>query len=389
MNDLRLLTSESVSAGHPDKICDQISDAILDACLTQDPRARVAMEAGIKSQTVFLFGELTTSADIDPAAIARQVLIDIRYHDPAWGLDLDDLEIVQRITHQSAEIGGSVGEDTSGAGDQGLMFGYATADTPALMPLPIDLAHRLMRAHDAVRRSVEGSGLGPDAKAQVTVEWGVRGPCVTDVVLSSQNRATLPLYTVRAMLADLVRATLGVHWHDGIQLHLNPAGLFTIGGPAADAGLTGRKIIADSYGGAARHGGGAFSGKDPTKVDRSAAYAARQVARDVVARGWAPSSEVQVAYAIGEARPVSVAVVAPGLDQRDVMARYADLDIDLSDLLRPASIIDRLGLRAPIYRQTAAFGHFSREGLLGRLPSIADGLRQGPGRTAHTRPCRK
>lgn len=360
MYDFPLLTSESVSAGHPDKICDQISDAILDACLAQDPRSRVAVETGIKSQSVFLFGEITSSANIDPAAIARQVLIDIGYDDPAWGIDPDHLDVIQRITLQSSEIGAGVGCDDSGAGDQGLVFGFATADTPSLMPLPIDLAHRLMRAHDALRRSAEGCGLGPDAKAQVTVARDMDGPRVTDVVLSSQHREEVPLSDVRAMLDALARITLDEHWHDGIRLHLNPAGSFTIGGPAADAGLTGRKIIVDSYGGAARHGGGAFSGKDPTKVDRSAAYAARQLARDIVARGWGPACEVQVAYAIGEARPVSIAVSAQGLDQHEVTARYAALGIDLVDLLRPESIIARLGLRAPIFRQTASFGHFGR-----------------------------
>ncbi len=378
MNDFPILTSESVSAGHPDKICDQISDAILDACLAQDPRSRVAVETGIKSQSVFLFGEITSSANIDPAAIARQVLIDIGYDDPAWGIDPDRLDVIQRITLQSTEISAGVGADDSGAGDQGLMFGYATADTPSLMPLPIDLAHRLMRAHDALRRGADGWGLGPDAKAQVTVAQDMNGPRVTDVVLSSQHREEVPLSDVRAMLDALARTILDAHWHDGIRLHLNPAGSFTIGGPAADAGLTGRKIIVDSYGGAARHGGGAFSGKDPTKVDRSAAYAARQLARDIVARGWAPACEVQVAYAIGEAQPVSIAVVAQGLEQHEVTARFAALGIDLVDLLRPESIIARLGLRAPIFRQTATFGHFGRDclpwenHLAGSSPSVSN-----------------
>jgi S-adenosylmethionine synthetase len=371
MHYLPLLTSESVSAGHPDKICDQISDAILDACLAQDPRSRVAVETGIKSQSVFLFGEITSAAQIDPAAIARQVLIDIGYDDPAWGIDPNQLDIIERITQQSREIGAGVGSDDSGAGDQGLMFGYATADTPSLMPLPIDLAHRLMRAHDAMRRRAEGRGLGPDAKAQVTVARSADGTRVTDVVLSSQHREEVLLSDVRALLDTLARTTLDAHWHDGIRLHLNPAGPFTIGGPAADAGLTGRKIIVDSYGGAARHGGGAFSGKDPTKVDRSAAYAARQLARDIVARGWARACEVQVAYAIGEARPVSIAVAAQGLDQQEVTARYAALGLDLVDLLRPENIIARLGLRAPIYRPTASFGHFGKEGLPWEEPIAA------------------
>lgn len=360
MNDLPILTSESVSAGHPDKICDQISDAILDVCLTQDPYARVAIEAAIKGQTLMLFGEITAAADVDLADIARSVLSDIGYDGLSWGLDLGRLEIIERVGRQSREIAAAVDGQELGAGDQGLMFGYACDDTPSLMPLPIELAHRLMSAHDALRRTDAGTILGPDAKAQVTVVREGGAPRVTDVVLSSQHRAAASLIQVRTILEDLARGTLGPHWREDIRLHLNPAGPFTEGGPAADAGLTGRKIIVDSYGGAARHGGGAFSGKDGTKVDRSGAYAARQLAKDVVARGWAHACEVQVAYAIGEPAPISIGLVGPGIQHDDITRRYAGIGIDLATMLRPAAILDRLSLREPLFRQTATFGHFGR-----------------------------
>lgn len=368
MNDLPILTSESVSAGHPDKICDQISDAILDACLTQDPDARIAIEAAIKGQTLMLFGEITAAADVDLADVARSVLADIGYEDPSWGLDLGRLEVIERVGRQSREIADAVDGQELGAGDQGLMFGYACDDTPSLMPLPIYLAHRLMSVHDALRRTGAGTILGPDAKAQVTVVREGGTLRVTDVVLSSQHRSAVSLMEVRAILEDLARGTLGPHWREDIRLHLNPAGPFTEGGPAADAGLTGRKIIVDSYGGAARHGGGAFSGKDGTKVDRSGAYAARQLARDVVARGWARACEVQVAYAIGEPAPISIGLVGSGIQHHDIARRYADIGIDLAAMLRPAAILDRLSLREPLFRRTATFGHFGRSEFPWELP---------------------
>lgn len=374
MYDLPILTSESVSAGHPDKICDQISDAVLDACLVQDPHARVALEAAIKDQTLMLFGEITAAADVDLAEVARAVLSDIGYDDPSWGLDLSRLEIITRVGRQSHEIADAVDGQEIGAGDQGLMFGYACDDTPSLMPLPIDIAHRLMIAHDALRRSDVGAILGPDAKAQVTVVREDGAPRITDVVLSSQHRSAASLTQVRAILEDLARTTMGPHWRDEIRLHLNPAGPFTEGGPAADAGLTGRKIIVDSYGGAARHGGGAFSGKDGTKVDRSGAYAARQLAKDVVGRGWARACEVQTAYAIGDPSPISISIVGPGIEHHDIIRHYAGLGIDLAAILRPATIIDRLSLREPWFRRTATFGHFGRsefpwEAPIGRPPA--------------------
>jgi len=355
-------TSEAVAPGHPDKLCDRISDAILDGCLAQDPRARVAVEAAIKAHRLFLFGELTTTATIDPAAIARRVLAETGYDDPRWGLDLKRLEIATEIGVQSPEIAGGVGAEDDGAGDQGLMFGYACDETPELMPLPLALAHGLMRRHASLRGMGIGSDLGPDAKAQVTVTGrGGPAPRVTDVVLSSQHAETLALPDLRALLRDtIIRPVLGELWSDDIQLHLNPAGSFHIGGPAADAGLTGRKIIVDTYGGAARHGGGAFSGKDPTKVDRSAAYAARQIAKDVVHRGWARRCEVQLAYAIGRADPVSIAFETERGPAPELVARYAAEGFDLAQLCRPATIITRLGLRQPIYEETACHGHFGR-----------------------------
>jgi S-adenosylmethionine synthetase len=378
MSQITLFTSESVSAGHPDKLCDRISDGILDACLEQDPTARVAVEAAIKSHRLFLFGEIATTARIDPVAIAKQAIREAGYDDPAWGLDVDRLKVTTEITRQSAEIASGVGVDDSGAGDQGLMFGYATDETPEFMPLPLSLAHAMLQRHDALRHTPEGAGLGPDAKAQVTVarqDGGIVG--ITDAVLSSQHAQDLSLEALRLLLREQILVpVLGAWWSNDIRLHLNPAGSFHLGGPAVDAGLTGRKIIVDTYGGAARHGGGAFSGKDPTKVDRSAAYAARQIARDVVTRGWSQRCEVQLAYAIGQSRPVSIAFETESGPTPDLLQRYAREGLDLYALCAPAVIIDRLGLRRPIYAQTAAFGHFGRRGLPWEAPLIADPARR-------------
>ncbi|WP_371055775.1 methionine adenosyltransferase [Rhodosalinus sp. K401] len=364
MSQTSLFTSESVSRGHPDKLCDLISDTILDACLAQDPDARVAVEAAIKSQRLFLFGELTTTADVDPAELALQAIRVAGYDDPAWGLDTDRLAITIEIDRQSREIAAGVGEDGAGAGDQGLMFGFATDETTTGMPLALSLAHDLMERHDALRRSGSTWHLGPDAKAQVTIARRDGRPVgVTDVVLSSQHSPDLPLRQLRDILREeIVYPVLRDLRSDTERLQLNPAGTFHLGGPAADAGLTGRKIIVDTYGGAARHGGGAFSGKDPTKVDRSAAYAARQIARDVINRGWARRCEVQLAYAIGEERPVSVAFETEGGPAPTLIARFREAGVDLHALCIPRAIIDRLELRRPIYARTAAFGHFGREG---------------------------
>ncbi len=361
-----LFTSESVSHGHPDKICDQISDAILDACLAVDPNSRVAVEVAIKGDLLCILGELSTHARIDVDSIARQVLRDIGHADGRWGVDANKIRIVQELSTQSPEIGVRVDGVDTGAGDQGLMFGYACNETPRLMPLPITLAHALMEQHWHYRQTPQGQILGPDAKAQVTVRYmDGRPEGVTAIVLSSQHTADVGLIQLRLLLAEeIIKPVLGQYLGRETILHLNPAGTFISGGPIADAGLTGRKIIVDTYGGMARHGGGAFSGKDATKVDRSAAYAARQLARDVVARGWADSCEVRVAYAIGEARPVAVDFETFGTGcGAPPQQRYAEMGVDVGDALRPAAIIERLNLRAPIFRQTAVLGHFGRPGL--------------------------
>lgn len=362
-----LFTSESVSHGHPDKICDQISDAILDACLSEDPNSRVAVEVAIKGDFLCILGELTTHATISADAIARQVLRDIGHANGRWGVDPDQIRINEELSKQCPEIGARVDDIDTGAGDQGLMFGYACNETPAFMPLPITLAHSLMDKHWQLRQTHQWEQiLGPDAKAQVTVRYADGQPQgIASVVLSSQHSPNIKLEDLRAILTDeIIKPVLGPYFQQDTILHINPAGTFISGGPVADAGLTGRKIIVDTYGGMARHGGGAFSGKDATKVDRSAAYAARQLARDVVARGWANVCEVRVAYAIGKSQPVAVDFETFGTGRgASPMSRYSEMGIDVSDALRPAAIIERLQLRTPIFRQTAALGHFGRQGL--------------------------
>ena len=368
-----LFTSESVSDGHPDKICDQISDAILDACLAQDPLSRVAIETAIKGHTLCLLGEITTAADIDLGAIAKGVLSDIGHSGGRWGLDPDRLAIVQDVTLQSAEIKAGIDGNEIGAGDQGTMFGFACDETPELMPLPISLAHSLMRKHHAVRHSSDGALLGPDAKAQVTVRYQLGAPIGLDtIVLSTQHSPELTLNGLRDLVrSSILEPVLGDLLTEDVRVHINPAGSFIHGGPAADAGLTGRKIIVDTYGGYARHGGGAFSGKDATKVDRSAAYAARQLARDVVARGWARACEVRVAYAIGIADPVAVGFETfATANNAASLEHYQALGIDVAALMRPGAIIERLGLTRPLFRQTATFGHFGRSGFAWEAPLL-------------------
>jgi len=367
-----LFTSESVSDGHPDKICDQISDAILDACLAQDPHSRVAIETGIKGKTLCLLGEITSEADPDLAAIAKAVLADIGHAEGRWGLDPDKLRIIEDVTLQSHEIGAGVGGGVDiGAGDQGSMFGFACNETPELMPLPISLAHALMRSHRSIRRTAQGSKIGPDAKAQVTVRYERGRPVSLDtVVISTQHDDDLSVSDLHQLVrSSILEPALKDLLTPDVSLLVNPAGSFTLGGPAADAGLTGRKIIVDTYGGYARHGGGAFSGKDGTKVDRSGAYAARQVARDVVARGWATACEVRVAYAIGIAAPVDIGfdMFGTGSDTA-ASARYRELGIDVAALLRPGAIIKRLGLTNSLFRSTATFGHFGRHGFAWEEP---------------------
>lgn len=354
-----LFTSESVADGHPDKIADQLSDAVLDAALRQDPEARVAVEAAIKGSSVWLFGELTgRDLSLDFPEIVRGVLSGIGHGDDRWGVDLAQLDIRSTISLQSAEIGDGVGTGPdTGAGDQGMMFGFANQETAEGLPTPIALAHRLMRRQKQVREQL--GILGPDAKAQVSVRYEDGQPAgLQTIVLSSQHLAEATLSDVRELLREeVIRPVLGSE-ADAAELLLNPAGTFIEGGPVADAGLTGRKIIADTYGGFARHGGGAFSGKDGTKVDRSGAYAARQLALTVVEAGFAPSCEVRLAYAIGVAEPVAVHLDLGG-------GRGLELDAGaipaLLSALRPRKIIERLGLNAPGFLPTAAFGHFGQK----------------------------
>ncbi|ASW12387.1 MAG: methionine adenosyltransferase [Lactobacillus delbrueckii] len=370
-----LFTSESVSEGHPDKVADQISDAILDAVLAQDPQAHVACETSVTTGLVLLFGEISTTANVDYQQVARKTIREIGYNDPDLGFDADNCAVLVALDKQSPDIAGGVdealevrGEDDSdeldqiGAGDQGLMFGFAINETPELMPLPISLAHRLMRKVAQLRKEGTFPWLQPDAKAQVTVEYDDAGKPkrVDTVVISTQTSPDVTNEEIRvAMVHDVIKEVIPDKFLDDETKYLiNPSGRFVIGGPKGDAGLTGRKIIVDTYGGYARHGGGAFSGKDATKVDRSASYAARYVAKNIVAAGLADRCEVQLAYAIGVAHPVSIMIDTAGTgkvsDQLLTEAVRANFD------LRPAGIIKMLDLRRPIYKQTAAYGHFGR-----------------------------
>lgn len=370
-----LFTSESVSEGHPDKVADQISDAILDAVLAQDPQAHVACETSVTTGLVLLFGEISTTANVDYQQVARKTIREIGYNDPDLGFDADNCAVLVALDKQSPDIAGGVdealevrGEDDSdeldqiGAGDQGLMFGFAINETPELMPLPISLAHRLMRKVAQLRKEETFPWLRPDAKAQVTVEYDDTGKPkrVDTVVISTQTSPDVTNEEIRvAMVHDVIKEVIPDKFLDDETKYLiNPSGRFVIGGPKGDAGLTGRKIIVDTYGGYAHHGGGAFSGKDATKVDRSASYAARYVAKNIVAAGLADRCEVQLAYAIGVAHPVSIMIDTAGTgkvsDQLLTEAVRANFD------LRPAGIIKMLDLRRPIYKQTAAYGHFGR-----------------------------
>lgn len=371
----RLFSSESVTEGHPDKICDQISDAILDAILEQDPAGRVACETTVTTGMVYIMGEITTSANVHYAKVAREVIRNIGYDTAEYGFDANTCAVVTSIDEQSADIAMGVdkameyktGElddqiEAIGAGDQGIIFGFASNETPELMPAPIVYAHKLVKKLTEIRKEGVLSYLRPDGKSQVTVEYNEDGSIerIDTVLISTQHDEDVELERIREdIIEKVIRPTLPADLMDEkTRFLVNPTGRFVIGGPHGDAGLTGRKLIVDTYGGYARHGGGAFSGKDPTKVDRSAAYAARYVAKNVVAAGLADKCEIQLAYAIGVARPVSIMVdtFGTGIIPEDEIVRKIQENFDL----RPAGIIRMLDLRRPIYRQVAAYGHFGR-----------------------------
>ena len=374
MKERHLFTSESVSEGHPDKIADQISDAILDALLEKDPDARVAVETSVTTGLALVFGEISTSAYVDIQHVVRETIKEIGYTDGKYGFDGDNCAVIVSLDEQSKDIAQGVDDsleiregqvdplDQIGAGDQGLMFGFATDETPEYMPLPLILSHKLMRRIAILRKDKVIKYLRPDAKAEVTVEYDADGkPVRVDtVVLSTQHDPDVSLEQIQADVKEqVIKAVIPAEYlDDQTKYFINPTGRFVIGGPQGDAGLTGRKIIVDTYGGAAHHGGGAFSGKDATKVDRSASYAARYIAKNLVAAGYAKKLEIQVAYAIGVAKPVSISIdnFGTGTKSEEEMIAAVRQVLDL----RPAGIIKMLDLQRPIYKQTAAYGHFGR-----------------------------
>ena len=385
----KLFTSESVTEGHPDKLCDQVSDAVLDAILAQDPMARVACETCATTGMVMVMGEITTTAKVDIASIAREVVLDIGYNSSDMCFDGNSCNVLTAVHAQSPDIAMGVdaaletrAEDVgdTGAGDQGMMFGFACDETPELMPMPIALAHRLTRRLTQVRKDGTLPWLRPDGKSQVTVAYEDGRPVAVDaVVISTQHAPEVSQEEIRAaILEQVIRPVIPAELlNDDTKYYINPTGRFVLGGPAGDCGLTGRKIIVDTYGGYAPHGGGAFSGKDPTKVDRSAAYAARHVAKNVVAAGLAKQCQIQLAYAIGVANPVSLLIdtrgtgVVPDDVLADVVRRLFDL--------RPAAIISRLDLRRPIYRASCNYGHFGKAGLPWEETNYVDALRREVG----------
>lgn len=374
MKERHLFTSESVSEGHPDKIADQISDAILDALLEKDPDARVAVETSVTTGLALVFGEISTSAYVDIQHVVRETIKEIGYTDGKYGFDGDNCAVIVALDEQSKDIAQGVDDsleiregqvdplDQIGAGDQGLMFGFATDETPEYMPLPLILSHKLMRRIAILRKDKVIKYLRPDAKAEVTVEYDADGkPVRVDtVVLSTQHDPDVSLEQIQADVKEqVIKAVIPAEYlDDQTKYFINPTGRFVIGGPQGDAGLTGRKIIVDTYGGAAHHGGGAFSGKDATKVDRSASYSARYIAKNLVAAGYAKKLEIQVAYAIGVAKPVSISIdnFGTGTKSEEEMIAAVRQVFDL----RPAGIIKMLDLQRPIYKQTAAYGHFGR-----------------------------
>jgi S-adenosylmethionine synthetase len=353
-----VFTSESVSEGHPDKVCDYIADSILDAHLAHDRKSRVACEVLVKNGEVVLAGEITSSASVDFEAVARQAIREIGYTDPAESFNADGVNVTQFLSRQAGEIGQGV--DIGGAGDQGIMFGYATDETPELMPLPILLAHKLAKRLTDARKSDQVSWLRPDAKTQVSVEYADNQPvAVRTVLVSTMHARSVTQNEIRHYVANtLCPDVLGSWYRKDIEVLVNPTGSFVEGGPSADCGVTGRKIIVDSYGGMGRHGGGAFSGKDPSKVDRSGAYFCRFVARQIVKQGLARRAEVQVGYAIGRPEPVSVRVDTFGTGDSSAAEKL----VRTFDF-RPRAIIERLDLLRPIYRQSTNYGHFGRPGL--------------------------
>ena len=368
MSNTYLFTSESVSAGHPDKVCDQISDAVLDAYLAEDPDSRVACETMIKNNMVFIAGEITSKGSPDLEPIVRKTIKDIGYDSDEYGFNGDNCEFTNLISEQSPDISQGVTEGEGvdleqGAGDQGLMFGYACTETESLMPLPIDLSHRLVKQQADVMKSGGISWLRPDAKSQVSVIYSDDGKKIeglSAVVLSTQHDDDVTHSEIESQVMEkIIRPIVPSEWlTNKTDIFINPTGKFVIGGPVGDCGLTGRKIIVDTYGGMARHGGGAFSGKDPSKVDRSAAYASRYVAKNIVAAGLADFCEIQVSYAIGVAKPTSIFVETFNSEKvaKEVIVKLVEEEFDL----RPKSIIEMLDLKRPIYQQTAAYGHFGR-----------------------------